>query len=52
MCGISGYISDEKLIRKNSEINTINLMRLRGPNSDNYITKFVQNKKIALPKAK
>ena len=48
MCGISGYISDEKLIRKNSEINTINLMRLRGPNSDNYITKFVQNKKIAL----
>ncbi len=48
MCGISGYISERQLIRKNSLIDTIKLMKSRGPDFDNYITKDYKSKKLAL----
>ena len=48
MCGISGYISERQLIQKDSIINTIKLMKLRGPDSSNYTTKDYQTKKLAL----
>ena len=48
MCGISGYISERQLIQKNSITNTIKLMNLRGPDSNSYITKEYQTKKLAL----
>ena len=36
MCGISGYISSKKLLNENGIDNTIQLMRRRGPDSNNY----------------
>ncbi len=48
MCGISGYISERQLIKKDSLIDTIKLMKLRGPDFNNYITKDYKSKKLAL----
>ena len=39
MCGISGYISDRQLIKKDSLIDTIKLMNLRGPDLNKCITR-------------
>ena len=48
MCGISGYISDRQLIKKDSLIDTIKLMKLRGPDFNNCITRDYESKKLAL----
>ncbi len=48
MCGISGYISERQLIKKDSLINTIKLMKLRGPDFSNCITREYKSKKLAL----
>lgn len=48
MCGISGYISERQLIKKNSLEDTIKLMRLRGPDNANYVIKNYESKKLAL----
>ena len=36
MCGISGYISNKTLLNENGIDNTIQLMKRRGPDSNNY----------------
>ena len=48
MCGISGYISNKNLIRKESINSTLNLMSRRGPDSKNFYLKSYDNKDLAL----
>ena len=48
MCGISGYISERQLVQKEAISNTIKLMKLRGPDANNYILKEYPSKKVAL----
>ena len=48
MCGISGYISDRNLVQKNALSKTINLMKLRGPDANNYTLKEYPTKQVAL----
>ncbi|WP_440938013.1 asparagine synthase (glutamine-hydrolyzing) [Candidatus Pelagibacter sp.] len=48
MCGISGFISQKELIRENSIRDTLNLMKLRGPDNASFYEKDYQNKKLAL----
>jgi len=48
MCGISGYISERQLVRKEAITTTIKLMNLRGPDANNYILKEYPSKKVAL----
>ena len=48
MCGISGYISEQSLINKNSVNSTLNLMNRRGPDSKGYFTKNYFSKEVAM----
>ena len=48
MCGISGYISSKKLLNENGIDNTIQLMRRRGPDSNNYHKENFGTKEVAL----
>jgi len=48
MCGISGYISERQLVRKEAITTTIKLMNLRGPDANDYILKEYPSKKVAL----
>ena len=48
MCGISGYISERQLVQKEAISNTIKLMKLRGPDANNYILKEYPTKQVAL----
>ncbi len=48
MCGISGFISKKKLIRDNAIINTLRLMKNRGPDYYSTYNETVLDKNISL----
>ena len=48
MCGISGFISNKKLIRNNAIVNTLDLMKNRGPDYNSSYTQIVDDKNISL----
>ncbi len=48
MCGISGYISNKKLISENGIKNTLKLMNRRGPDSQNSLKFDFDSKQIGL----
>ncbi len=48
MCGISGFISNRKLIRNNAIAKTLDLMSNRGPDNNSFFTEFVDGKNISL----
>jgi len=48
MCGISGYISKANLIANNGVVRTLQLMKRRGPNSQNFYKKSHNSKQLAL----
>ena len=48
MCGISGYISNKTLLNENGIDNTIQLMKRRGPDSNNYHKENFGTKELAL----
>lgn len=48
MCGISGFISEKKIVKDNAIQNTLTLMKKRGPDSKNYTIDNFGQKQIAL----
>ena len=48
MCGISGYISDKNFLENDNIKKTINLMKRRGPDSQDFFQKNYQSKEVAL----
>ena len=48
MCGISGYISNKNLLPDNNIVNTLNLMKRRGPDSQGHYKNNYYNKDVVL----
>ena len=48
MCGISGYISNRNLLADNDIQITLDLMKRRGPDSQDFYKKNYQSKDVAL----
>lgn len=48
MCGISGFISDKRYIKKDSINSTLDLMGRRGPDAKNYFIEDNSSKQIGL----
>ena len=48
MCGISGYISNKKLVRENAIKKTLALMSRRGPDAQKYITSKFGDKEFSM----
>ena len=48
MCGISGYISDKNFLDNDNIKKTLDLMKRRGPDSQDFFQKNYQSKEVAL----
>ena len=48
MCGISGYISDKKLIKSDNFQSTLDLMKRRGPDANGSFLNNSLSKKVLL----